>query len=78
MILGSVITAEEIQAESSIPSHQRLTVNGGYAATASHRKKIALANAGKQPWNKGKRRSEADKANQIVYVYEALKGAALK
>ena len=58
----AVITEEEIQAESSIPSYQRLTVNGGYAATASHRRKIALANAGKQPWNKGKNRSEADKA----------------
>ena len=55
-----VITQEEIEAESLIPSYARLTAAGGYAATAAHRKKIGLANAGKKPWNKGKQRSQAD------------------
>ena len=57
----AVITAEEIEAERGIPSYARMTAGGGYAATAAHRKKIALANAGNVPWNKGKQRSQADK-----------------
>ena len=56
-----VITDEEVEAESNIPSYQRLTVNGGYAATAAHRRKIGQANAGNIPWNKGRHRSQADK-----------------
>lgn len=57
----AVITAHDIAREGNVPSRERLTANGGYAATAAHRRKIAVANAGKEPWNKGRHRSQADR-----------------
>ena len=48
--------------EDFIPSHQRLTDNGGYAHTKSSRLRISQANSGRQPWNKGKNRSNDAKA----------------
>jgi len=38
------------------------TANGGYTHTASSKAKISEANKGKTPWNKGRKRSEEDKA----------------
>merc|ERR1712151_396661 len=38
------------------------TLNGGYSHTKKSRKKIGLANKGNTPWNKGRIRSEEDKA----------------
>jgi len=38
------------------------TVNGGYSHTKSSKRKIGQANKGKTPWNKGKRRTEIEKA----------------
>lgn len=38
------------------------TVNGGYTHTQASRAKIGAANKGKTPWNKGRQRSEEDKA----------------
>jgi hypothetical protein len=40
----------------------RPTANGGYSHTKASRAKIAAANKGKTPWNKGKQRSEGTKA----------------
>jgi hypothetical protein len=40
----------------------RPTVNGGYSHTTSSRAKISAANKGKTPWNKGRVRSEEEKA----------------
>lgn len=45
-----------------LPSHERLTVKGGYAHTKNSRMKISAANKGNTPWNKGKNRSETAKA----------------
>jgi len=38
------------------------TANGGFSHTSSSKAKISQANKGKVPWNKGRKRSEADKA----------------
>ena len=38
------------------------TVNGGYSHTTSSKAKISAANKGKVPWNKGRQRSEEEKA----------------
>lgn len=45
-----------------LPTHQRITVAGGYSHTKNSRLKISQANKGKSPWNKGKNRSETAKA----------------
>jgi hypothetical protein len=41
---------------------ERKTNAGGYAHTNRSKEKISKANAGNVPWNKGKKRSSADKA----------------
>jgi hypothetical protein len=38
------------------------TANGGYTHTLASKAKIGAANKGKTPWNKGRKRSEEDKA----------------
>lgn len=38
------------------------TVNGGFTHTLASRAKISAANKGKTPWNKGRRRSEEERA----------------
>jgi hypothetical protein len=38
------------------------TANGGFTHTPASRAKIGAANKGKTPWNKGRKRSEEDKA----------------
>ena len=38
------------------------TANGGYSHTTASRAKISKANKGKTPWNKGRQRSEEEKA----------------
>jgi hypothetical protein len=38
------------------------TANGGFSHTSASRAKIGAANKGKTPWNKGRKRSEEDKA----------------
>ena len=48
--------------EDRMPTSMRKTTQGGYAHTKKSRARISKANAGKTPWNKGKQRSEADKA----------------
>lgn len=45
-----------------LSSSQRLTKNGGYQHTKASRSAISRANKGKNPWNKGRNRSESDKA----------------
>ena len=45
-----------------VPTFERLTENGGYAHTIEARLKISRANRGNQPWNKGGKRSNEDKA----------------
>lgn len=39
------------------------TANGGYTHTTASKAKIAAANKGKTPWNKGRQRSEEEKAH---------------
>lgn len=53
---------DEIDEISLLPSEARLTEAGGYLSTKAQRRKISAANKGKQPWNKGKNRSEEVKA----------------
>ena len=38
------------------------TVNGGYSHTVASRAKISAANKGKTPWNKGRQRTDAERA----------------
>lgn len=45
-----------------LPSFARKTEAGGYAHTNKSKEKISKANSGNVPWNKGKKRSSADKA----------------
>ena len=61
-----------------LPSHARRTVNGGYAHTSSSRSKIAHANKGNNPWNKGKNRSSTDKAKIAAGVRARNRSVLLK
>ena len=45
-----------------LPTYARKTSKGGYAHTNLSKSRISKANTGNTPWNKGKNRSEADKA----------------
>lgn len=54
------------------------TDRGGYSHTKSSKRKIGLANKGKKPWNKGRRRSEADKAKISAGVRARNRAALLK
>lgn len=70
-----VFSQEELADESFVPSYERKTTRGGYAATASHRLKISKANKGKQPWNVGKTRSQQDidKIRAAVHAHHKRK-----
>jgi hypothetical protein len=48
--------------EAMLPTSLRKTSRGGYAHTNKSKARIGRANRGNTPWNKGKTRSEADKA----------------
>lgn len=48
--------------EEALPSYERKTDKGGYAHTNLSKSRISKANSGNTPWNRGKRRSSADKA----------------
>jgi hypothetical protein len=51
-----------------LPTELRKTNKGGYAHTKRSRARISKANTGNTPWNKGKQRSEADKAKIAAAV----------
>jgi len=59
---GATAIPERYKDDPTIPDAPQLTVNGGYSHTKASRAKIAAANKGKTPWNKGKARSEEVKA----------------
>lgn len=48
--------------EKLLPTSLRKTAKGGYAHTSKSKALIGKANKGNTPWNKGRNRSEADKA----------------
>ncbi|KAI2507830.1 Intron-encoded nuclease repeat 2 [Fragilaria crotonensis] len=51
-----------------LPTELRKTNKGGYAHTKRSRARISKANTGNTPWNKGRQRSEADKAKIAAAV----------
>ena len=59
---SSVAIPDRYKDDANIPDAPLPTVNGGYSHTKASRAKIAAANKGKTPWNKGKARSEEVKA----------------
>lgn len=59
---SSVAIPERFKDDAAIPDAPQPTVNGGFSHTKASRAKIAAANKGKTPWNKGKARSEEVKA----------------
>ena len=58
----SVAIPVKFKDDAAIPDAPQPTVNGGFSHTKASRAKIAAANKGKTPWNKGKARSEEVKA----------------
>ena len=60
-----------------LPTVMRKTNKGGYAHTKRSRARISKANTGNTPWNKGRQRSEADKA-KIAAAVRARNQAILK
>lgn len=60
-----------------MPTELRKTTKGGYAHTKLSRARISKANRGNTPWNKGRQRSEADKA-KIAAAVRARNAAILK
>ena len=60
-----------------LPTVLRKTNKGGYAHTMRSRARISKANTGNTPWNKGRERSEADKA-KIATAVRARNSAILK
>lgn len=60
-----------------LPTMLRKTKKGGYAHTKRSRARISKANTGNTPWNKGRQRSEADKA-KIAAAVRARNQAILR
>jgi len=60
-----------------MPTVLRKTNKGGYSHTHLSRARISKANRGNTPWNKGRQRSEADKA-KIAAAVRARNAAILK
>ena len=56
---GVDVTNDSVNSSRDVP---RPTPNGGFTHTPTSKAKISAANKGKVPWNKGKSRSEEDKA----------------
>lgn len=56
---GSVPTAINVQKQEEVPLP---TENGGFSHTSASKAKISAANKGKTPWNKGRKRSEEERA----------------
>jgi hypothetical protein len=54
------------------------TANGGYSHTTASRAKISAANKGKTPWNKGRARSEEEKARIAAGVRARIREEFLK
>jgi len=61
-----------------LPSHARMTDKGGYTHTNTSRLKISRANRGNTPWNKGRIRSEDDKAKISAGVRARNRGILLE
>jgi len=75
---GSVTVPDRYRDDPSIPDAPMPTVNGGYSHTKASRAKIAAANKGKTPWNKGKHRSEEVKARIAAGVRRKNRERLLK
>jgi NUMOD3 motif len=54
--------------EHVVPTILRKTIRGGYSHTKRSRARISKANKGNTPWNKGRERSEEDKAKIAAAV----------
>jgi len=68
---------EEDNEDTYMPTVVRKTDNGGYLHTKRSRARIAKANRGNIPWNKGRVRSEADKAKISAGVRARNRGILL-
>lgn len=75
---GAAAIPDRYVNDPSIPDAPLPTVNGGYSHTKSSRAKIAAANKGKTPWNKGKARSEEVKARIAAGVRRKNRERLLK
>ena len=71
-------TNDYSSSSSSLSDRPMPTVRGGYTHTKSSKRKIGNANKGKKPWNKGRQRSEADKAKISAGVRARNREALLK
>lgn len=75
---GASAIPDRYMNDPNIPDAPLPTVNGGYAHTKASRAKIAAANKGKTPWNKGKARSEEVKARIAAGVRRKNRERLLK
>lgn len=75
---GASAIPDRYENDPTIPDAPLPTVNGGYSHTKASRAKIAAANKGKTPWNKGKARSEEVKARIAAGVRKKNRERLLK